>query len=147
MPVHHAILFDDLNLDQPAAARPAAARARVRPVHRAMGRADQPLAGIVKKTVRLEVQLHRHVGAAVQVRVRAALEADREGAAGLAAKDHVERDRLTALLQIGRMTQGNELAHAAPAQPWRRSHSCRSCTEWATWRGPNAWKSSGSCAP
>ena len=104
MPVHHAVLFGDLNLDQACAARSTAAGTGVRSIHRAMGSADQPLAGIVKKAVGLEIEFHRHVVATIQVRVDLALETDGKGAAGLATMDHVERDGLAALLKVGCIT-------------------------------------------
>ena len=111
MPVDDAIPFGDLNFYQTSPTRAHLAGAGLRRVNRAVRGAHEPLAGTVKKTVGLEVHLHGHMGAAVQVSVNLALEAHCKCASGLAGVDHVKRHGVGAVLQIGGIAQGNGLRH------------------------------------
>lgn len=98
MPVHHTVHLGKGDLHQPAATRPASARAGIGPVGGAMGGAYQPLAGDIEKTVGLVIHLYRHVRATVQVGVRLVFEPDRKGTAGLPPIDHIKGDGEVAFL-------------------------------------------------
>ena len=107
MPVHHAITLREFDAHQRGAARTACARARVRPVRGAMRAANQPLARIVEESVRLPIEFHGHVRAAIQVRVDASPVTDGERAAGLPCVHHVERNGHAAF-DNGRKTKAGE---------------------------------------
>ncbi len=106
MPVNHAIFFRQRYFDQPAVTRPASTLASVWLVGRTVAGAQQPLATVVENTIRLPVQLHRHMGAAIEVGVRLALEADGKGTAGMACIHHVERHGLPRIHQIVAIAEG-----------------------------------------
>src|SRR5215207_8479751 len=67
MPVDHPVPFTQHDLDQPAAAGTSGAFAGLRLVDRSVRRAQQPSAAVIEETVRLEIELHRNMAAAVQV--------------------------------------------------------------------------------
>ncbi len=104
-PVHHAVVLHEFNLEEPAAAGPAPAFAVPGVIHRAVRGTQQPARAVVEEVVGLPVQLHGHVGAAVEVSVRLALVADGEGPAGLARVVHVEGHALAAIDQIAAVAQ------------------------------------------
>lgn len=77
----------------------------------AMAGTQQPLPAAVKKAVGLPVELHRHVGTAVQVGVGLALESNRKGPGSLARVVDVKRHGLPALDQIVAVTKGQQFVH------------------------------------
>jgi hypothetical protein len=76
MPANQAVLFQEGNFDQGATAGAIHATSGIGCVQRAMGGANQPLAGGIKKTVCLKVHFHGYVAAAVQISVYLSFEAD-----------------------------------------------------------------------
>jgi hypothetical protein len=101
MPVDNAVMFSQVNLHQSPAARTSTAGAGIGLVSGAMGGAQQPLAGIVKKAVGLVVQLHGNVRTTVQVRVNPTLVTDCKRTAGLPAKFHIKGYGVATVTQIG----------------------------------------------
>ena len=91
MPVHHAVKFRDLNFYKSAMAGTASALTGLRLVHRAMGRANQKLTGMVKKPVGLEIHFHGHMAAAVEVGVHLAFKTDRKRTTCKAHVEHIKR--------------------------------------------------------
>lgn len=82
-----------------------------------MRRAEQPLPRVIKKLPRLPIELHRHVGAAVQISMRRALVANRKGRAGLSSEIYVEWHGFAAVLQISAVAQRNAgLGHSRIVQ-------------------------------
>lgn len=106
MPVHHAISFRQGNFHQATPARPASAGPCVRLVGGPMGRAQEPVSGVVKKPIGLVVHLHGDMRAAVQIRMWHPTETDRERAAGLPGVNHIEWQCICAILQVDAVAQG-----------------------------------------
>ena len=111
MPENHAVIFRQGYFDQPAVTRPADTLASVWLVDRTVARAQQPLPAVVENSIRLPVQLHRYVGAAIEVGVQLPPEADGKGTAGLACVHHVERNGLPCVLQVAAVAQSQALSH------------------------------------
>ncbi len=112
MPVHDAVALAERDLHQPSATRPTGAFPGVGLVDRAVRRAKEPLAAIVEEAIGLEVQLHCHVAASIQIGMRYTLKADSEGAAGLPRMHHVERYGAAAFDQIGSIAEWDAIGHA-----------------------------------
>lgn len=149
MPAHDTIKLGCVNLDQTSATGATAAGAGLRLIKGAVRGAHQPVTGTVKKTVRLVIHLHRHMGAAVQVSMHLALVTNGKGTTRLAAIEHVKWNSVSAIDQIGRIAQGNYLCHGAAGtgQALTKSHWCSSPTECATYSGCRTVNASGACAP
>lgn len=90
MPIHHPILLRQGDLHEATTAWPFNALSRVGTIRRAVTGAKQPLTTVVKNTVGLPVQLHRYMGAAVQISLRLALKTNGKSAAMLAGVDDVK---------------------------------------------------------
>lgn len=100
MPINNPLCFRKLNFDQSTLARATGTLAGVRPVGRAMAGAQQPPPLGVEHAVRLPVQLHRDMGAAIKVGMGDAFETDGKSAASLSCVHHIERNSQSALLQV-----------------------------------------------
>lgn len=100
MPVHDVIKLGEVNLDQAAPTRATPTGAGLGLIDGPMGGTHQPVTRAVKKTIRLVVHLHRHMGASIEVGVRLSLVTNGKGTASLAAIKHVKRDSFTAVDQI-----------------------------------------------
>lgn len=107
MPVHHTIALGHGYLDQPAAAGPAHAVARLRVVHGTVGGTHQPTATAVEKAVGLIVHLHGNVGTLVQVAIDLAFKPDGKPSGCAPAVHHVKGNGISAVQQIGRVAQGD----------------------------------------
>lgn len=100
MPVNNSRCFRKLNFDQSTLAWAAGTLAGVRPVGRAMAGAQKPPSLGVEHPVRLPVQFHRDMGAAIKVGMDDAFETDGKGAASLPCEHHIKRHSQSAFQQI-----------------------------------------------
>jgi hypothetical protein len=103
MPAYQAVLLKEGNFDQGATAGAIYATSGIGCVQRAMGGANQPLAGGIKKTVRLKVHFHSHMAAAVQVSVHFSFEANSKCPTTLPLVQHIKGHRQATFLQVGRI--------------------------------------------
>ena len=76
MPVDDTVLFGQFDGDQTTPPGPALALPGIRGVQRTVGGTDDELTTVVKKTIGLKVQFHRHMGAAVHISTRLPFVAD-----------------------------------------------------------------------
>lgn len=83
MPVDFVANLRNLDFHQSATAGACHAVSRLGGIGRAMRGAHEPLSGRVEKSIRLEIELHRHVRAAIQVGQRLAFKSHRKSAANL----------------------------------------------------------------
>ena len=107
MPVHHTVVLGYVNLDEPPSARPADAGPRPGLVHGAVGRANQPLPGTVKKAIQLEIHFHCNMGAPIQVGMHLTLKSNGKGMTTLPLIDHVKRNSFATVFQIRRLAKWN----------------------------------------
>ena len=94
MPIDNPVIFRQGDFHQAALAWPAHALSGIGPVSGAMTGAQQPLAAVVENLVGLPIELHRNMGAAVQVGMGHSLITDGKGPAGLTGVIDVKRQRL-----------------------------------------------------
>lgn len=143
MPAYQAVLLKEGNFDQGATAGTIDTTSGIGCVQRAMGGANQPLAGGIKKTVRLKVHFHGNVAAAIQISVHFSPEADGKRPATLPLVQHVKGHRQATFLQVSRMTQRDQPARQAFSSIQR----CRLWAESAIYKGLSAAKALASWAP
>ena len=110
MPVHHTIVLGKVNLDQTASAGPSDTLTGLGLVAGTMGGTHQPPTGAVKKTVRLIIHFHGHMGAAVQIGMTLPLVANCKSAAGQTQVLDIKSHRQPTVSQVSRIANRDQLA-------------------------------------
>ena len=105
MPPHHSIDFAHSDGDQATAARAAFAMPGGWVKHGAVSGTNEVLPAFVKKTIGLEIELHRDMGTAVEVGPGLALVSDGEGPAGLPGVNDIKGHAQAAIDQIAALAQ------------------------------------------